>query len=245
MSLTTQQHQRYARNISVAGIGVTGQQKLLDSAVLVVGAGGLGSAVLPYLAGAGVGTITIADGDVVETSNLQRQVLHTEIGKNKAQSAAERLRQLNPELTIEALPEFLSYEYCLELFPQYDVILDCCDSFTAKFMLSDAAQATDAVLVWASAVGMQGQCSVFGMPDRAGQRLYLRDLIPTEPAPGQYPQAVDIGVLGAMVGQIGTLQATEVIKLLAGFGEPLIGKVMILDAIRARWDTIPLRKVSS
>lgn len=230
---------RYERNIDVPGMGEVGQSRLLASSILVIGAGGLGSAALPYLAAAGVGRITVVDGDVVEESNLQRQVLHTELGRNKAESAAERLRALNPHIEVVASGEFLTAEQAVTLFADYDLILDCTDTFEAKFLIADAAVAADKPLVWASAVGMQGQCSVFGIPDADGNKLTLRDLIPEEPA--SYPKATEIGVLGAMVGQIGTLQATEAIKLLAGFGEPLVGRVFILDAASGRWDLIPLR----
>lgn len=235
-------HERYRRNIDVPGIGVEGQRRLLSSKVLVIGAGGLGSPVLTYLAAAGVGRIDVVDGDAVELMNMQRQVIHTELGRNKAVSAAERMRALNPEIAVEALPEYLTYERALELFGGYDLILDCCDTFGAKFLISDAAEAVGARLVWATAVGMQGQCSIFGVPDAHGDTLYLRDLIPEEPALGDYPMATEIGVLGAMVGQIGALQATEAVKLLAGFGEPLVGRVVVLDAARSRWSVLPLRK---
>lgn len=240
--LSPAQQERYERNIDVVGLGVDGQLRLLGSSVLVIGAGGLGSAALPYLAAAGVGRIGVVDGDAVELKNMQRQVLHTELGRNKAESAAQRLRELNPEVRIDVFGEFLTYERACELFTGYDLVVDCCDTFGAKFMLSDAAEAVGATLIWASAVGMQGQCSVFGVPDEHGERLYLRDLIPVEPDPGDYPRATEIGVLGAMVGQIGALEAAEAIKLLAGFGEPLIGRVMVLDALRGRWDVLGLRK---
>lgn len=242
VSLNPEQQERYTRNISVAGIGREGQQRLLASSVLVIGAGGLGSAALPYLAAAGVGRIGIVDGDAVELKNMQRQVLHTELGRNKADSAAGRLQAINPGIEVERFPEYLTARRARELFPGYDLVLDCTDTFGAKFLLSDAAQATDARLIWASAVGMQGQCSIFGVPDAHGDKLFLRDLFPDEPITGQYPLATQIGVLGAMVGQIGALQATEAIKLLAGFGEPLVGRVMVLDAASARWSVLPLRK---
>ncbi|MBK8462224.1 MAG: HesA/MoeB/ThiF family protein [Nigerium sp.] len=245
MPLTPVQEERYRRNIDVVGMGVGGQERLLASSVLVIGAGGLGSAALPYLAAAGVGRIGIVDGDVVELTNMQRQVLHTDLGRNKAESAADRLGLLNPGGRVEPFAEYLTRERAEDLFAGYDLVLDCTDTFGAKFMLSDAAAAIGARLVWASAVGMQGQCSVFGVPDADGVRLYLRDLIPHEPARGDYPLALDVGVLGAMVGQIGALQATEAIKLLAGFGEPLIGRVMVLDAARGRWSVLPLRAPSA
>lgn len=241
MPLTDLQRVRYRRNIDVLGMGESGQERLLASTVAVVGAGGLGSAALPYLAAAGVGSITIIDGDVVELGNMQRQVLHSQLGRNKAESAAERLRQLNPDIRVDCLPEFLTAARAETLFVQADLVLDCTDSFGAKFLISDAAQRVGARLVWAAAVGMQGQCSVFGVRGADGTVLYLRDLIPTEPDVGDYPMATDIGVLGAMVGQVGALQATEAIKVLAGFGDPLVGRVLVLDAAQARWAEVPLR----
>lgn len=230
---------RYQRNIDVPGLGSSGQARLAASSVLVVGAGGLGSAALPYLVAAGVGRVTIADGDTVEEHNLQRQVLHHEIGRNKAESAAERLRLLNPLVRVDAVPEMLGFDAAVGLARHHDIVLDCTDSFPAKFMLSDACVAAGRPLVWASAVGMQGQCSVFGVPGADGRALTLRDLISEEPA--EYPTASDVGVLGAMVGQVGALQATEAIKLLAGFGEPLVGRVVVVDAAAARWGVLPLR----
>ena len=242
MPLTPEQRERYARNIDVVGLGDEGQERLLASTALVVGAGGLGSDALPYLAAAGVGRIGVVDGDVVELKNMQRQVLHTCLGRPKASSAAERLAALNPEVSVAAFQEYLTPERAARLFLQFDLVLDCCDTFAAKFLISDAAEQSGTRLVWASAVGMQGQCSVFGVPDAHGDWLYLRDLIPQEPPGDAYPKATDIGVLGAMVGQLGTLQATEAIKLLAGLGEPLVGRVAVLDALRSRWDYVPLRR---
>lgn len=239
---TSDQTERYARNISVVGIGTQGQSRLLSSSVLVVGAGGLGSAALPYLAGAGVGRIGIVDGDSVELTNLQRQVLHVDIGRNKAESAAERLRALNPHIVVDEFPEFLTLARAVDLFAGYDLVLDCTDTFGAKFLISDAAQIADVPLVWATAVAMQGQCSIFGVPDSHGQKLYLRDLIPQEPPRETYQMATEVGVLGAMVGQIGALQATEAVKLLTGLGDLLVGRVMVLDAEAAQWHILPLRK---
>lgn len=244
-ALTDEQRERYARNVDVVGLGEEGQLRLLNSSVLAIGAGGLGSAALPYLAAAGVGRIGVVDGDRVELKNMQRQVLHTELGRNKAISAMERLRALNPDVAVAAYPDYLTFERACELFPRYDLVLDCTDSFGAKFMLSDAAEAVQARLIWATAVGMQAQCSVFGVADEHGDRLYLRDLHPEEPAPGDYPQAAEVGILGANVGQVGALEAAEAIKVLAGFGRPLVGRVMVLDTLNARWATLPLRKSGS
>lgn len=235
-------HERYVRNIDIEGVGQAGQQKLLDSSVLVVGAGGLGSAALPYLAAAGVGRIGIVDGDVVELTNMQRQVLHVDLGRNKAQSAAERLRALNPDVLVQEFPGMLTPSEARELFSQYDLVLDCTDTFAAKFLISDAAREADVPLVWATAVAMQGQCSVFGVPDGHGDKLWLRDLIPEEPPRETYKMATEAGVLGAMVGQMGTLQATEAIKLLIGLGEPLVGRIAVLDARAGRWHELPLRR---
>lgn len=241
-ALTEVQQERYVRNTSVIGIGDEGQRRLLASSVLVIGAGGLGSAALPYLAAAGIGRIGIVDGDVVELKNMQRQVLHTELGRNKAESAAERLRLLNPDVTVDVFPEYLTAEAAPALFAGYDLVMDCCDTFAAKFLISDACRVAERPLVWATAVGMQGQCSVFGVPDQYGDRLWLRDLIPVEPDLDDYPRATEIGVLGAMVGQIGSLEATEAVKYLAGFGDLLVGRVMVLDALRGRWSVLPLRR---
>ena len=233
---------RYRRNIDVPGLGEQGQDRLRRARVLVVGAGGLGSPVLVYLTAAGVGTLGIADGDVVEVANLQRQVVHPEaaVGTNKARSAAHRLAELNSGVAFEVIEEMVRPETAAALFAGYDLVLDCCDTFAAKLMVADAAQAAGVPLVWGSAVSMQGQVSVFGVPDDTGRRWTLRDLFPVEPEPGTYPLAVEVGVLGAMVGQVGSVMATEAIKLLAGFGRPLAGRVLILDAAASRWDVVAL-----
>ncbi len=237
-------HERYERNVALTGIGDPGQQKLAGASVLVVGAGGLGSAALPYLVGAGVGHIGIVDGDEVELHNLQRQVLHSELGANKALSAQERLAALNPEVTIEVIPGFVDAGNARALFAQFDLILDCTDDFSTKLMLSDAAQQSDKPLVWASAVGWQGQCSVLGVPDSEGNKLYLRDLFSASQEQAEKPTAATAGVLGPVVGQIGALQATEAVKLLTGAGEPLVGRVLLVDGFSGAWDILPLRKVS-
>lgn len=242
MPLTEEQRERYRRNIDVPGFGEAGQERLLGAKVLVVGAGGLGSAALPYLVAAGVGEIGIVDGDVVELMNLQRQVLHVEIGRNKAESAVERLALLNPDVTLTAYPEFLDLPRAVELFSEFDVVLDCVDSFGAKFMISDAAREAGRPLVWATAVAMQGQCSIFGVEDDEGNKLWLRDLHPQEPKVDDYPLAAEVGILGANVGQVGTLQACEAIKLIAGFGRPLVGRVWVMDSANNRYGVVPLRR---
>lgn len=240
--LTAEQVVRYRRNIDVVGLGEEGQRRLLGARVLVIGAGGLGSAVLPYLAAAGVGVIGVADGDVVEVANLQRQVLHDTagVGVNKALSAAARLTALNPDVEVRAFPEMMTGAVMATLARDYDLVMDCCDTFAAKLMLADATARAAVPIVWGAAVGMQGQVSVFGLPGRDGRVLGLRDLFAEEPSPGSYPLATEVGVLGAMVGQVGSVMATEAIKLLAGFGDPLVGRLLILDAARGRWDVLAI-----
>ncbi|MFT3859852.1 HesA/MoeB/ThiF family protein [Micropruina sp.] len=242
-SLTDAQRERYRRNIDVVGMGEPGQLRLLGSTVLVVGAGGLGSPVITYLAAAGVGRLVIADGDVVETANLQRQVIHSGalVGVNKAISAAARVADLNPDVAVDVVPAMATARSLAELLPGVDLTIDCCDTYTAKFMVSDACAAAGAPLVWGSAVGVQGQVSVFGVATDDTRPVWLRDLFPSEPEPGSYPLATQIGVLGAVVSQVGSVMATEAIKLLAGFGRPLAGRLLVLDAAAGRWDLLPLR----
>ena len=243
VALTDAQQERYQRNVDVVGMGTAGQLRLLGSTVLVVGAGGLGSPVITYLAAAGVGRLVIADGDLVETANLQRQVIHSGglVGVNKAISAAARVADLNPDVSVEVVPAMLTAASLSDLLPTVDLVIDCCDTYAAKFMVSDACAAAERALIWGSAVGMQGQVSVFGVPNADGRVLWLRDLFPAEPAAGSYPMATQIGVLGAMVSQVGSVMATEAIKLLAGIGAPLVGRVLVLDAAAGRWDVLPLR----
>lgn len=239
--------ERHRRTMDVPGIGPSGRQRLAASRVLVVGAGGLGSPVLTYLVAGGVGSVVIADGDIVEVSNLQRQVLHLEesVGLNKAVSASARLRQLDSSVQIDVVPAMLNAESLAELLPGVDLVIDCCDSFGIKLMIDDVCGAVGMPRVWGSAVSMIGQVSVFGVADAHGHVWRLRDLHPVEPAVGTYPMAVDVGVLGAMVGQVGSVMATEAIKLLAGFGEPLVGRLLILDAAAGRWDVVTVRAAES
>ena len=164
--LSESQRERYRRNIDVVGLGDNGQRRLLDSSVLVVGAGGLGSPVITYLAAAGVGRLVIADGDVVETANLQRQVIHGQglVGVNKAVSAAARVADLNPDVRVDVVAEYVTAQSLADLLPRVDLVLDCCDTYGAKYLVSDACAAAGVRLVWGTAVGMQGQVSVFGVP---------------------------------------------------------------------------------
>lgn len=240
--LTPAQRDRYRRNIDIPGMGELGQRRLAAARVLVVGAGGLGSPVLLYLAAAGVGHIGVVDGDVVEVMNLQRQVLHpmSATGTNKAESARARLVELNPEIEVVAHPVMLTAENGDDIMAGYDLVLDCCDKFEAKFLLSDLARHAQRPIIWAAVVGMNAQLSVFGVPTADGEVLSLRDLYPEVPPSGTYPLAVDVGVLGATVGQIASVQATQAILLLAGFGEPLVGRMLVIDAAQGRYDVLPL-----
>lgn len=227
---------RYQRHIDLAGFGVHGQERLAASSVLVIGAGGLGSAALPYLVAAGVGRVSVADGDRVVEHNLPRQVLHTEVGCNKAASAVARLSELNSEVVLVAYPELIDYQRTVELALIHDVVIDCTDGFETKLMISDACAAAGRPLVWGAAVGVHGQCSVFGVPCADGYVPWLRDVFDSPPE--QVPTATEIGVLGPMAGQIGALQASEAIKVITGLGRPLVGRICIVDAASGRWDIV-------
>jgi adenylyltransferase/sulfurtransferase len=218
--------QRYARHLSLPGVGPTGQQRLLDSSVAIIGAGGLGSPALLYLAAAGVGRIGVFDDDRVERSNLQRQVLFDErdLGRPKVEAAADRLRALNPGIVVEPHPVAIRPDNALELLAPYDVWLDGTDRIPARYLLSDAAEILGRPLVYGAIHRFDGQVSVFA---HRGGPTY-RDLFPTPPA--EAPSCADAGVLGVLPGVIGALQATEVLKLLLDLGETLSGRVLLYDA---------------
>lgn len=223
---------RYQRNWQVDGIGLVGQARLKAARVLVIGAGGLGSAVLPYLAGAGVGTLGISDGDVVELSNLQRQIIHAEtsVGMAKTQSAIEHVHRLNSGVAVTPIGT-VTDALLDEIGDEWDLVLDCTDAFASKYLIADWCAANHKPLVWGTVVGMTYQTSVFWTAAPAPwPSTSLRQLYPTIPEPGTTPRASEQGVLGSVVGQVGTIMATEAIKLITGVGEPLIGRVLIGDA---------------
>ncbi len=236
MELSPDQQQRYARHFVLKEIGKAGQKKLLKSRVLVVGAGGLGSAVLPLLAGAGVGTIGIVDDDTVSLSNLQRQVLHTtdRVGMLKVESARLALSALNPDTAIHLYPCRLTAENALSLIDGYDFAVDCVDRFETKFLLSDACVSAGTPFCHAGVVRFGGQV----MTCVPGQGPCLRCLL--EEVPKNLPLCTDIGVLGAAVGVIGSLQAAECIKYLTGCGHLLSGQVLHIDLLTMRMRKIPL-----
>ena len=237
--LTPEELTRYARHLKLPGLGVTAQRRLRNAKVLMVGAGGLGSPALLYLAAAGVGTLTIIDDDVVEASNLQRQVLHRaeDLGRPKAESAREALLRLNPALQVRSRVARLSSRNALDLFDGVDLVLDGTDNFATRYCNNDAAELTGTPLVWGSVLSWQGQVSVFW----PGRGPMLRDLFPTPPPDGSVPSCVEAGLLGVVPGIIGVTMATEAIKVICGIGEPLVGRVQLYDALTASWSTLQLR----
>ncbi len=235
MALTPEESRRYARHIVLKGIGSAGQQKLKAAKVLVVGAGGLGSPVIAYLAGAGVGTIGICDDDAVSLSNLQRQILHTTggIGRNKAESAAEFARSLNPDIALNPHPVRIEDANAAKLFEGYDLVVDGTDSFAARKVIAAACEWAGLPLVSGAVSMFDGQVTVFA-PHLGGNPRFS-DLYPDDPPEGALPACEEVGVLGPITGVIGTLMAMEVIKLITGTGEPLIGRLLLYDGRAARF----------
>ena len=234
---------RYSRHLILPGIGPEGQEKLKIARVLVVGAGGLGCPSLLYLAAAGVGTIGIVDSDQVEVSNLQRQVAFTidDVGHNKAQSIENRLRALNPLVQIHSYPVRLSSANAAEIFGDYDIVVDGTDNFPTRYLINDACLLFDKTCVHASVFRFEGHLSVFNRLRENGSRgPNYRDLFPQPPPAEQAPNCAEAGVLGALTGVLGSLQANEVIKLITGTGETLDGKLLILDVATLQFRTIKL-----
>ena len=230
---------RYSRHILLDQIGVEGQRRLAAAKVLIVGAGGLGSPAALYLAAAGVGTLGIADFDCVEEHNLQRQLLHGSgsVGKLKTDSAVARLADVNPFVRVQPHLDGVTVENALELFSHYDVIVDGSDNFATRYLNNDAAFLAKKPLVYGSIFKFEGQVAVFD-PARGGP--CYRCLFPEPPPAGSVPNCGEAGVVGALCGVIGSLQALETIKLVAGFGEPLLGRMLTYDALRQQFTTITL-----
>ena len=233
MDLNAKEVVRYHRHLVLQDFGPENQIKLKQSKVLVVGAGGLGSPVLLYLAAAGVGTIGIVDFDNVDISNLQRQVLFTEldVGKNKAEAAAARLREKNSLVNYHPFPIQITSENALSMIRDYDLIVDGTDNFPTRYLLNDAAVLSDKPLVYGSILKFEGQVSVFNVRNEKGYSANYRDLFPVPPHPSSVPNCAEAGVLGILPGIIGSLQANESIKLLTGIGEPLINRLLIFDSL--------------
>jgi adenylyltransferase/sulfurtransferase len=239
-SLTNDEVKRYSRHLIMPEVGVDGQRKLKAAKVLCIGAGGLGSPVAMYLAAAGVGTIGLVDFDVVDFSNLQRQILHftPDVGKPKLQSAKEKLHALNPEIEIRTHEVALSSQNALQLFEPYDVIVDGTDNFPTRYLVNDACVILGKPNAYGSIFRFEGQASVFATKDGPCYRC----LYPEPPPPGLVPSCAEGGVLGVLPGMIGIIQATETVKLIMGIGEPLIGRFLIYDALRMRFRELKLRK---
>jgi molybdopterin/thiamine biosynthesis adenylyltransferase len=241
MDFTEEQIERYSRHIILPEVGGKGQAKLLKSKVFVLGAGGLGSPSLLYLAAAGVGTIGIADGDSVDMSNLQRQIIHNNerVGVPKVHSAKETINKLNPDVNVQPFHGRLTAENIREIIREYDVVLDGSDNFPTRFLMNDAAFFEEKPLVSGSMFRFDGQVSVFH--PRKGFPCY-RCLYPEPPPKGLVPSCQEAGVLGALAGVIGVLQAVETIKLLLGIGDTLEGHLMIFDALKMSFRKVRVRK---
>lgn len=241
VELSSVEKQRYARHLTIPDVGIAGQKKLKAARVLCIGAGGLGSPVAMYLAAAGIGEIGIVDFDLVDFSNLQRQLLHGsgDIGKKKILSATERLSDINPEVTVKTYDTRLDASNAREIAAGYDLIIDGTDNFETRYLSNDLAVLTGKPNVYGSIFRFEGQVSVFD-PSRGGP--CYRCLFPTPPEPGQVPSCAEGGVLGVLPGIVGCLQANEAIKLIVGIGEPLIGRLVHFDALAFRFREIKLRR---
>jgi len=234
--LSSDELQRYSRHLTLPAFGKEGQEKLKNASVLLVGAGGLGSPAAMYLAAAGVGRIGLVDFDEVEASNLQRQILYgtNDVGRPKLEAASERLNDLNPHVDIEAHEVRLTSENALDIIDDYDVVADGTDNFPTRYLVNDACVMTGTPNVYASIYRFEGQVSVFATDDGPCYRCLYEE----PPPPGLVPSCAEGGVLGILPGFIGTLQATEVIKLLADLGEPLIGRLLMVDALSMNFRTL-------
>jgi len=232
-SFSEDEIQRYSRHILLQEVGGSGQQRLKDSKVLVVGAGGLGSPSAYYLAAAGVGTIGIIDDDVVELSNLQRQILHDteDVGRPKAESAARRLLALNPGIDVRVIKERLDEDNVMDLVREYDVVLDGVDNFPTRYLVNDACVLTGTPLVDAGILRWDGLC----LTVKPGEGPCYRCLFPEPPPDGMVPSCQEAGVVGAIAGVMGTIQAIEVVKVLLGIGETYSGRILTFDALKGQF----------
>jgi adenylyltransferase/sulfurtransferase len=238
--LTIDEVRRYSRHLIIPDVAMAGQKRLKNAKVLCVGAGGLGSPALMYLAAAGVGTLGIVEFDTVDESNLQRQIIHgqSDIGRPKAESAAASVREINPYVNVVIHNTALSNDNVFEIFAQYDLIVDGTDNFATRYMVNDAAVLLGKPYVWGSIYRFDGQASVFW----AEHGPCYRCLYPEPPPPGMVPSCAEGGVLGVLCASIGSIQVTEAIKLLTGIGEPLVGALMVYDALEMTYRKIKVRK---
>jgi adenylyltransferase/sulfurtransferase len=238
--LSVDEVKRYSRHLIIPDVGMAGQKRLKNSKVLVVGAGGLGSPALLYLAAAGVGTLGIVDFDTVDESNLQRQIIHgvSDVGKSKAESAKESIAEINPYVTVVLHKERLDSSNVMEIFAPYDLIIDGTDNFATRYLVNDACVLLHKPYVWGSIYRFDGQASVFW----ADHGPCYRCLYPEPPPPGMVPSCAEGGVLGVLCASIGSIQVNEAIKLIAGIGEPLAGRLMIYDALEMSYRTVRVQK---
>ena len=246
--LTIDEVRRYSRHLIIPDVGMTGQKRLKNAKVLVIGAGGLGSPALLYLAAAGVGTLGIAEFDEVDESNLQRQVIHgqSDIGRSKAVSAQESIAETNPLVNVVVHDERLDNDNVLRIFDDYDLIVDGTDNFATRYMVNDAAYFLSKPYVWGSIYRFDGQASVFWptltVDGQIADAPCYRCLYPEPPPPGMVPSCAEGGVLGVLCASIGSIQVNEAIKLLTGIGDPLVGKLMIYDALEMEYRKLKVRK---
>jgi sulfur-carrier protein adenylyltransferase/sulfurtransferase len=242
--LTRDEVARYSRHLVIPDLGVDGQKRLKNARVLVIGAGGLGAPTLLYLAAAGVGTIGIVDDDVVEESNLQRQIIHGvgDIGRSKAQSARDSIAEINPLVRVRLHEVRLDRHNAVDLFEDYDLILDGTDNFATRYLVNDAAVLAHKPYVWGSIYRFEGQVSVFWEDAPQGRGLNYRDLYPDAPPPGLIPSCAEGGVLGVLCASIASVMGTEAIKLITGIGEPLLGRLLMYDALAMSYRTVVIRK---
>jgi adenylyltransferase/sulfurtransferase len=242
--LTRDEVTRYSRHLIIPDVGMIGQKRMKNARVLVIGAGGLGSPALLYLAAAGVGTIGIVEFDEVDESNLQRQIIHgqSDIGRPKAHSARDSVLEINPLVEVR-LHEFrLEPDNAVDLFREYDLILDGTDNFATRYLVNDAAVLAGKPYIWGSIYRFEGQVSVFWEDAPDGLGLNYRDLYPEPPPPGMVPSCAEGGVLGILCASIASVMGTEAIKLITGIGEPLLGRLMVYDALDMSYRTIRIRK---
>ena len=239
-SLSVDEVRRYSRHLIIPDVGMAGQKRLKNARVLCVGAGGLGSPTLMYLAAAGVGTLGIVEFDVVDESNLQRQIIHgqSDIGRPKAESARDAVKEINPYVDVILHEQRLDSSNVMELFAQYDLIVDGTDNFATRYLVNDACVLLGKPYVWGSIYRFDGQASVFW----ADHGPCYRCLYPEPPPPGMVPSCAEGGVLGVLCGTIGSIQVTEAIKLLTGIGDPLLGRLLVYDALEMEFRQVRIRK---
>jgi sulfur-carrier protein adenylyltransferase/sulfurtransferase len=238
--LTREEIARYSRHLILPDVGVEGQRKLKAARVLLVGAGGLGSPLALYLGAAGVGTLGIVDFDTVDVTNLQRQIVHgtSDVGRPKLDSAIDRIHDINPHVDVERFETRLTSENALEIIREFDIVVDGTDNFATRYLVNDACVLLGKPNVYGSIFRFEGQASVLATPDGPCYRCLFRE----PPPPGLVPSCAEGGVLGVLPGLVGTIQATETIKLILGIGEPLIGRLLLVDALTAQFRTVKIRR---